>query len=101
MASFPQDFEFLKTVFDDQLVSQNFVNTSATPQDSPSQPPTFEVRQMLDIGFIKDKAWSDGHKETFVNGLFFFGLQSYLLEMSEDLQARLYVFTVHLNKSFG
>ncbi|KAH9004373.1 kinase-like domain-containing protein [Lactarius hatsudake] len=41
---------------------------------------------MLDMGFIKEKAWSDGHKETFANGLLFFRLQSYLLNMPSNTQ---------------
>ena len=80
-------------MFGNHLVSENFQNTMNTSVKTPPQPSTFEVRQMLDMDSIKNKAWADGHKETYVNGLFFFGLQSYLLEISDDLRSQLYVFT--------
>ncbi|KAH8997627.1 hypothetical protein EDB92DRAFT_2101601 [Lactarius akahatsu] len=75
---------YLRGTFGDRLTFENF--KSASMQESPQQPPSFEIRHMLDMGFIKEKAWSDGHKETFANGLLFFRLQSYL-NLSSQLES--------------
>ncbi|KAH9047638.1 hypothetical protein EDB84DRAFT_1461292 [Lactarius hengduanensis] len=68
------------------LVSKNFTDISTlthllTQEEPPQESSSFEVRHMLDMCFIEDRAWWDGHKETFVNGLFFFKLQSHLLKL--------------------
>ncbi|KAH9004375.1 hypothetical protein EDB86DRAFT_2888292 [Lactarius hatsudake] len=75
------DFEELAASFG-PLVSENFTDISTLTQEVPPQESlSFEVRHMLDMCFIEDRAWWDGHKETFVNGLFFFKLQSHLLKL--------------------
>ncbi|KAH9175432.1 hypothetical protein EDB89DRAFT_365732 [Lactarius sanguifluus] len=75
------DFEELAASYG-PLVSENFTDISTLTQEEPPQESSsFEVRHMLDMCFIEDRAWWDGHKETFVNGLFFFKLQSHLLKL--------------------
>jgi hypothetical protein len=77
----------LIAAFDNRLVLENFQNTKE--KTSKPQLLSFEGHYMLDMNSGKSKAWTDGHKETFMNALFFYKLQSHLIDVSADLESRL------------